>query len=84
MSAQELRCNPLRVGLIGAGGIARKVHSPGFMAQSNVELVAVADPAAGRAESLARDADISVALTDFAVDQLVARLNWSLAPNRSS
>ncbi len=65
MSAQELRCNPLRVGLIGAGGIARKVHSPGFMAQSNVELVAVADPEAGRAESLARDAEISVALTDF-------------------
>ena len=65
MSEQELRCHPLRVGLIGAGGIARAAHLPGFMAQSDVELVAVADPAEGRAESLARDAGISLAFTDF-------------------
>ena len=36
--------NPLRIGLIGAGGAARGIHIPGFRRCPGVEWVAVSDP----------------------------------------
>ncbi len=50
---------PLRVGLIGAGGIARGAHIPNYLkCGDKVELVAVADVAQGTAEQLAKDFEI--------------------------
>lgn len=54
-----------RVGLIGAGSIARGAHLPGFLANSDVELVAVADPVEGRAVRFANHAGIELAFSDF-------------------
>ena len=54
-----------RVGLIGAGSIARGAHLPGFLANSDVQVVAVADPVEGRATELANEASIELAFTDF-------------------
>jgi len=48
----------LRIGLIGAGGIARAVHIPGWNAVPDVEVVAVCDVRKPVAESLARDFSI--------------------------
>ena len=55
----------LGVGIIGGGGIARGAHQPGFAAQPNVDIVAVADPVDGRAGDFARDYDIPHAYTDY-------------------
>ena len=55
----------LRVGMIGAGGIARGAHQPGFAALPNVEIVAVADPADGRAADFARDFGVPHTYTDY-------------------
>ncbi len=55
----------LGAGIIGAGGIARGAHQPGFAAHPNVEIVAAADPLAGRAAEFARDFDIPHAYTDY-------------------
>ena len=55
----------LGVGLIGAGGIARGAHRPGFAAQPNVRIVGVADPMPGRAADFARDFGIPHAYTDY-------------------
>lgn len=55
----------LGAGIIGAGGIARGAHQPGFAAQPGVEIVAAADPMPGRAAEFARDFDIPHAYTDY-------------------
>ncbi len=55
----------LGVGIIGAGGIARGAHLPGFAAQPNVDIVAAADPLPGRAAEFARDFNIPHAYTDY-------------------
>ena len=55
----------LGAGIIGAGGIARGAHQPGFAAQSDVDIVAAADPLPGRAAEFARDFDIPHAYTDY-------------------
>ncbi|MEZ5362390.1 MAG: hypothetical protein R2748_08655 [Bryobacterales bacterium] len=34
----------LRIGLIGAGSVARRIHAPGFRLCPDVEITAVADP----------------------------------------
>lgn len=50
----ESRPEPLRVGLIGAGGIAESAHVPALRnLPGRVRLVAVADPNGGRAKALA-------------------------------
>ncbi len=67
----------LRVGLIGAGGIARGAHRPGFAAQPNVEIAAVADPMEGRAEAFAREFGVPQAFTDYR--DLLARADVDLA-----
>jgi len=48
----------LRVGIIGAGGIARAAHMPGYQAQSNVDVVAVCDVVPGKAAEFAAEFDI--------------------------
>ena len=45
----------VRVGIIGAGNIARAAHIPGYQAQADVELVALADAVPGRAAELASE-----------------------------
>lgn len=54
----ESRPEPLRIGLIGAGGIAESAHIPAIRnLPGRVRLVAVADPARDRAEALAAPFD---------------------------
>ncbi|MEA3407502.1 MAG: Gfo/Idh/MocA family oxidoreductase [Chloroflexota bacterium] len=48
----------IRVGIIGAGGIARHAHVPGYQAQQDVELAAICDVVPGKAASLATEHDI--------------------------
>ncbi|WP_135554014.1 Gfo/Idh/MocA family protein [Paenibacillus cymbidii] len=54
----------LRVAVIGCGAIAIRRHIPEYAANSNVELVAFADPVPGRAQGVA-DQYGGVAYTDF-------------------
>lgn len=57
---------PLRVGLIGAGGIMRAAHlNPGWKAVPNVELAAVCDIHKETAETLAKDFNVPLVFTDF-------------------
>jgi len=64
MSAMSQK--PLRVGLIGAGGIVRGAHlNPGWKAVPNVELAAVCDIDRNTAEKLAGDFGIPEVFTDF-------------------
>lgn len=48
----------VRVGIIGAGGIARYAHAPGYRAQEDLELAAVCDIVPGKAEKFATEFDI--------------------------
>ncbi len=45
----------IRVGIIGAGSIARYAHVPGYKAQPNVEIVAAADTVPGKAAAFAAE-----------------------------
>ena len=49
---------PVRVAIIGAGGIARYAHVPGYQAQEDVELAAVCDVVPGKAAELAGEFNI--------------------------
>jgi predicted dehydrogenase len=56
----------LRIGIIGAGGIARGAHlNPGWTIAPDVEIAAVCDVNKAAAESLARDFNIPHVFTDF-------------------
>lgn len=55
----------LGVGIIGAGGIARGVHIPGYQKLSNVKVVAVSDPVQTARESAASQFGIEAAYADF-------------------
>ncbi|HLQ70715.1 MAG TPA: Gfo/Idh/MocA family oxidoreductase [Bacillota bacterium] len=55
----------LRIGIIGAGGIARDVHIPNYLKQDNVTIVAVADIVLKNAEQLAEEFDIEHVFTDY-------------------
>jgi len=48
----------VKVGIIGAGSIARYAHAPGYRAQEGVELVAVSDIVPGKAAEMAQEFDI--------------------------
>ena len=50
--------NKIKVGIIGAGGIAQYAHIPGSQKLKDVELLAVADPVAGRAKGVAEKFNI--------------------------
>jgi len=56
----------VRVGLIGAGGIAQAAHVPGYKAQEDVELVAVCDVVPGKAAAVAAEVGIPSAYDSYA------------------
>jgi predicted dehydrogenase len=53
------------VGVIGAGGIARGAHIPGYKKLSNVKIVAVSDPVQAAREGVAQEFDIEYSYDDF-------------------
>ncbi|MBV9470356.1 MAG: Gfo/Idh/MocA family oxidoreductase, partial [Abitibacteriaceae bacterium] len=53
------------VGIIGAGGIARGAHIPGYKKLSNVRIVAVADPVEPARQSVAQEFDIAHTYADY-------------------
>ncbi|WP_152655171.1 Gfo/Idh/MocA family protein [Oceanobacillus sp. CFH 90083] len=56
----------LRVGIIGAGGIAKAVHIPNYLKQSNkVKIVAITDVVKANAESAAKEFHIDQVFTDY-------------------
>src|SRR5688572_19963686 len=55
---------PVRVGIIGAGGIARN-HVLAYHRLPDVEIVAVADIVPGKAEAFAKEFDIPRSFTDY-------------------
>jgi predicted dehydrogenase len=57
--------NVLRVGLIGAGGNTRSRHIPGFRAQSDLELVTVANRTPESAQRVADEFDIANVAADW-------------------
>lgn len=72
-----------KVGIIGAGGIARSTHIPGWRSLPETEVVAVADSLPGRAQAVAQEHGIAQAFTDFR-DLLKLQLDAVdiCAPNR--
>jgi len=56
----------VRVGIIGAGGIARWAHIPGYQAQPDVEIAAICDVVPGKAEQVAKECNIAHAYEDMA------------------
>ncbi|MEI6084786.1 MAG: Gfo/Idh/MocA family oxidoreductase [Verrucomicrobiota bacterium] len=54
-----------RVGIIGAGGIARAVHVPGWKSIPEVEVVAVCDIDEARAQAFAKDCGVTHAFKDY-------------------
>ncbi|PAV31189.1 oxidoreductase [Virgibacillus profundi] len=56
----------IRVGIIGAGGIARDVHIPNYLKQgSKVKVTAIADIVRGNAENLSDQFNIPHVFTDY-------------------
>ena len=55
----------LKVGIIGAGGIARMAHIPGYQALEDVEVAAVADVDEQAARRTAEEFDVPRVFTDY-------------------
>ncbi|MDI6827801.1 MAG: Gfo/Idh/MocA family oxidoreductase [Armatimonadota bacterium] len=55
----------LRIGIIGAGDVARSAHVPSFAENSRVEIAVVADPDFGAAQSLAEKYGIPKVIEDY-------------------
>lgn len=55
----------LKIAVIGAGGIARNAHLPGYARMSNVEIVAICDILKDRAEAVAKEFSIPAFYTDY-------------------
>ncbi len=60
-----MKKDPIKVGIIGAGGIARAAHIPNYQKLPNVEVVAVADVVEEAAQRAAADFNIPHVFTDF-------------------
>lgn len=60
-----MKTSKLRVGLIGAGGIASFAHLPGWRAVPDAEVVAIADVDRSRAGKLAKEYNIPQVFGDF-------------------
>lgn len=56
----------VRIGLIGAGGIAQAAHVPGYKAQEDVELVALCDVVPGKAAAVGAELGIPNAYESYA------------------
>ena len=57
--------NIIRIGLIGAGGNTRLRHIPGFKAQKNIELVAVANRSVASGAKIANEFGIAQVCSDW-------------------
>ncbi len=55
----------VRIGIIGAGGIARAAHLPGYKAVEGVHVAAICDVIPGRAEAFAAEHDIPNAYDSY-------------------
>lgn len=55
----------LKVGLIGAGDVARSAHMPSFAANPKVEVVAIADPNTQDAQTLAEQYSIAKVVANY-------------------
>jgi predicted dehydrogenase len=66
----------IKVGIVGAGGIARAAHMPGYQAVDGVKVTAVCDIVKKTAEQFAKQFDIPNVFTDYkdlvAMDELDA------------
>ena len=60
-----MRLKPIKVGIIGAGGIAQGAHMPGYQKVPGVEMVAVADVKKATAKQAAERFNIPTVLTDW-------------------
>jgi len=64
----------IKVGVVGAGGIARGAHMPGYLATKGVKVVAVCDIVEDAASRFAKDYDIPYVFNDYkklaAMDEL--------------
>ena len=56
----------VKVGIVGAGSIARYAHVPGYRAQEGVDLVAACDVVPGKAAAFAEEHDIPAAYESLA------------------
>ncbi len=63
--ASRTRVETVGVGIIGAGGIARGAHIPGYKKLPHVNIVAVSDAVEAAREGVARDFDIPNTYADF-------------------
>lgn len=66
----EFRKSPLRIGVIGAGGIVQNAHLPGY-AKAGLQVAAIFD--VNRAAASAAAAKFSIAAVCATVDELLAR-----------
>ncbi len=55
----------LKIGLIGAGGIAAHAHMPGYAKMDNVEIVAICDIKPEKAEALAKEYNVAQVYEDY-------------------
>lgn len=55
----------LRIGLIGAGGIATRMHMPGYAKMDNVEIVAICDIIPERAKALAEAYNVPLTFENY-------------------
>ena len=56
----------IRIGIVGAGGVASWGHIPGYKAQKDAEIVAICDVIPGQAAKLAEENGIPHAYTSYA------------------
>lgn len=73
---KEKKGDVINIGIVGAGGIARGAHMPGYQAVPGAKVIAVCDIVKEAAESFARQFDIPYVFTDYkelsAMDELDA------------
>lgn len=63
--AKRIMPETIGIGIIGAGGIARGVHIPGYQKLDNAKVVAIADPVAGARDAASSEANIEHAYEDY-------------------
>ena len=63
----------LKIGLIGAGGIATGCHMPGYANMDNVEIVAICDIIPEKAEKLAKKYGVSRVSVFYWVDRAMEK-----------
>lgn len=62
---QKCEAEVVKVGIVGAGGIASFVHIPGYQKCNNTEIVAICDSSKERAKEVAEEFGIKKVYTDY-------------------